>query len=242
MPSFKRHIVPLSRALAGVALAACLLLNTGCATLANVRSATVDQGSSFRTQVSVSKHPGPVAGWFWSFDCDNLCPGETPPGMDVSYTHGWGPSVDRLPISLSVGVASFLPYVDGYVQLSESKTHPSGIGARVSASGSRWVQTNVYGRADLPVGDNFRLMWNPGIVALSASSPDGIGKGSFFGMTQGVGLQMGAGSVLFTPSVAGVLGVANRTNYSRTLGPETNLIWTAGVAIEFRRDPRNRKR
>jgi hypothetical protein len=224
------------------ALSAALLANVGCATLANVRSATVDQGSSFGTQVTVSQHSGPVAGWFWSFDCGYLCPGQTPPGMDVNYTYGWGPTVSHSPISLSAGVASFLPYVDGYVQLSESKTRPFGIGARVSASGSRWVQTNVYGRADLPLGDNLRVMWNPGIVALSASSPDGTGKGSFVGMTQGVGLQIGAGSVLFTPSVAGVLGVANRTNFSTTLGPETNLIWTAGVAIEFRRDPRNRKR
>jgi hypothetical protein len=225
--------------LARCTVAAWLILNGGCATFANVRSADVSQGSSFTTQISAAGHPGPVAGWFFAFDCENLCPNESPTGMDVNYTYG-ARSDGGTPYSVGVGIASIVPYVEGYIQLSDSKTRPFGVGARLGAIGQNFVQGQVFGRYDIPLNANIRFMWNPGVYVLNASSGDGIGHGSFIGITQGVGLQLGAGSFVFTPSAAVVWGMADRTAWSRELGPESHLFGTVGVAIGFRHDPRGR--
>jgi hypothetical protein len=42
------------------------------------------------------------------------------------------------------------------------------------------------------------------------------------------------------PSAAAVWGMADRTAWSRELGPESHLFGTVGIAIGLRHDPRGR--
>jgi hypothetical protein len=216
---------------------AALIDGTGCATFANVRSADVDRGSSVQLEASASGHPGAVAGWFWSLDCSNLCPTAAPPGLDLNYTYGWRAGDSGPPVSLGAGVASLDPYAEGFVQLSESKRRPFGIGARVGG-GRGYAQQHLYGRMDFPLSPEVRVLWNPGFFHLTEATRDGFSTAAFDAMTQGVALQFGDGGYVVTPSVAAVWGTATHRSAGSKLGPETKLFWTVGVGFGFRRDPR----
>lgn len=225
----------------GAMLVALHVFGAGCATFANVHSAVIDPGSSGQVQLATTGHPGYVAGTIWGGLCDGICSSERILGLDAGYSYGWPHHDGTPPVSLGVGIASLVPYVDGYVQLSESRRLPFGVGARVGTLGAGWIQEHVYGRVDVPLANDVRLLWNPGLFHADMSSDNDWsgGNATYTGITQGVGLQLGAGSVVFTPSVAAVWGRAKRTILNQQLGPQTRLFGTLGLAIAFRHDPRS---
>lgn len=216
------------------AFAAILPLVAGaCTTFATVRSADVRPGPSVAVHASYSTPPGDVAGWFWSYDCVTRCSFATP-GIDVGYTYGWRRPDSVRAVALGVGVNSFYPYVDGYMQLASGQ-RPYGVGVRVGLPVQSWRQHQLYARYDIPLRERTRLLVNPGILLHEGRTPNGQTSGHFVGLVQGVGLEFMGRNVSWTPAVAVVAGQAQRRDYFARLGPERRVFAMASLGFTVHR-------
>jgi hypothetical protein len=173
-----------------------------------------------------------VAGWLWSFDCSENCD-DSIRGLDVTFTYGRRKSSEA-PYALGVGLNGTFPFAEGYLQLRDSDRFPFGVGARAGIPlGPGW-QNAVYARLDIPLSSNAKLLWNPAVFQNSTSSPNGANHGWFVGLVQGVGLELGTGSITFTPSAALVWGRAEYENPNQH-GPETRLFGMGAMSVTFGR-------
>jgi hypothetical protein len=183
--------------------------------------------------VSATTSLGPVAGWLWSFDCAEDCD-HAVGGLDVSFMYGRR-KANETPYAWGLGVNGTFPFAEGYVQLRDSNRFPVGLGTRIGIPlGPGW-QNAVYGRLDIPVTSNAKLLWNPAVFHNSTSSPNDANHGWFIGVVQGVGLEIGTGSsVTFTPSVALVWGRAEYEN-PQPHGPENRFFGTGALSVTLGR-------
>jgi hypothetical protein len=207
-------------------------LALGCTSFATVRSADVRPGPAFSVQASAAPSPGPVAGWLWSFDCAEDCD-HTVPGLDLTFAYGQRKD-NETPYSIGLGSNSLFPFAEAYVQLRDGERFPFGLGARVGIPlGPGW-ENQLYARLDVPITRNARLLWNPGVFHNSTSSPNGANHGSFVGRVQGFGLELGAGVLTLTPSVAIVWGRAEYTN-PELHGPENRIFGMGALSLTLGR-------
>ena len=207
-----------------------LCVGAGCASFATVRSAEVTRGASIVTQASLAGRPGDDAAWFFNFDCASHCDRSIASG-DVALAYGVDAGSD-VPFSIGAGLNGTFPYLEGYAQLGRGKT-PFGIGARAGIP-LGWAMHELYGRLDLPLSPSARLLWNPGVVYLTGNSPNGENPGSFSAITQGIGIQFGAGGFTFTPSAALVWGRAEHTSSGEQFGPSSRAFGTVAISIGLR--------
>src|SRR5688572_3595731 len=135
-----------------------LLLVGGCTSLSTVRSADVMPGLSAAVQASASTKPGDAIGWFFH-DCAR-CNNRIFSG-DVGLAYGSRRDDGARPFAIGLGISGIYPYADGYLQLDTGRT-PRGMGARIAYL-PRWVQSQLYGRFDVPIGDRTRLLLNPAV-------------------------------------------------------------------------------
>lgn len=201
----------------------------GCASFATVRSAEVAPGLAFTTQASLAGRPGEDAAWFFTLDCAQNCDRPIASG-DVGVAYGVKAGSD-MPFTIGAGLNGTFPYLEGYAQLGQGKI-PFGIGARAGIP-LDWAMHELYGRVDIPVSQWARLLWNPGFVYLTGNSPNGENPGSLTAITQGVGVQFGAGNFTFTPSAALVWAHAEHTSYGERVGPSSHVFGTAAISIGF---------
>ena len=174
----------------------------GCTSFSTVRTARVSPGSSVTLQASVASRPGDDAAWFWNIRCPQNCD-RVIPSADIAY--GYGRAQSKVPHTVGGGLNGASIYVEGYAQISTAKQLPFGVGGRLGVPLGGWSEHQMYARADLPLGDHIRLVWNPGIFYRTGDS-NGT-SGSFLGLVQGFGVALGP----VTPSVAIVWGRTERT-------------------------------
>lgn len=228
---------PLRRRAGRAAAAAAALALPACANFATVRSAEVRPGWGASASASATAGVGDAAGWFYSLDCASACDGNVV-GVDLAASHGWRRGPGGRPVAVALGTSGVFPYLDGYVQLGRGG-RPFGVGARVGLPVFSWTQHQLYGRVDVPLGRETRLLLNPGLLLHTGSSPNGANTGSFVAFVQGVGLEVGAGAVAFTPAVSLVAGRAEHTSYGGRVGPATTVFPAASLGVTLRR-PRER--
>lgn len=209
-----------------------------CTSFASVRSAEVRSGAGANLVASVSGRVSSDAGWFYSLDCTDDC-GRMVAGADVQANYGWRRGVAGRPSTLAAGTSGLFPYVEGYVQLGRGRV-PYGVGARAGLPFpfARWAEHQLYGRVDLPLAPDMRLLLNPGLFVHRGTSPNGENRGSFAAFVQGVGLEVGTGRVTVTPAVALVAGRAGRTSYGHRIGPTATVFPTASLGVALRRAAR----
>ncbi|HEX7978748.1 MAG TPA: hypothetical protein VF461_09115 [Gemmatimonadaceae bacterium] len=212
-------------------MAAVPSLLSGCTTFATVRSAEPYVGPSVAVQGSASTPPGEIASWFWSFDCAEACRHPIV-GGDLGFTYGWRPNGGPRAVALGAGISGVNPYVDGYVQLAGGP-RPFGLGARLGAAPFGWRENQIYGRYDIPVNAQSRVLLNPGLFVSEGHSPNGGSSGRFLGFVQGVGLQTDSDYLSCTPSVGLVAGQAQRDRYGRVDGPESTVFAIASVGFTW---------
>lgn len=141
---------------------------------------------------------------------------------------------NETPYAVGFGLNGTFPFAEGYLQLRDSDRLPLGVGARLGIPlGPGW-QNSLYGRLDVPVTSNAKLLWNPAVFHNSTSSPNGANHGWFVGLVQGVGLELGTGSITVTPSVALVWGRAEYENPEQH-GPETRLFGMGALSVTMGR-------
>ena len=211
--------------------AALVLVSAACTTFSTIRSAEVRPGPGLTVQAAMAWSPGDAAGWFWSLECESHCD-HAIAGMDFALAFG---SAGALPLALGFGLNGTNPYLDGYLQLSTSRKLPFGVGARLGLPFESWTEHQVYGRLDVPLGRGMRLLWNPGVFYHTGTSPNGQNPGSFLGLVQGVGMEMGDDGMTITPGLTLVLGRAERNSYGDQIGPEQRPFLSTSVAIAFKR-------
>lgn len=212
-------------------LVPCLSLLSACTTFSSVRSAALKPGHSLLVQKTWAASPGDEAGWFWSYDCASNCGGPIA-ALDINYSFSPRPYADGdMPFSFGLGVNGTFPYIEGYLQFSQSSTNPYGVGARLGITGP-WSEHALYLRVDRRLAPDLSLLYNPGYFIHSGNSPNGENPGTFSAMTHGVGLQFGTGKVLLIPSVTIVHGSTRRSSYGReTKGSTTFPTFSAGVML-----------
>lgn len=177
--------------------------------------------------------PGPVAGWFWSFDCAEACDHPVA-GADLGFAYGIPTGLAGRPVALGFGLNGIHPYLDTYVQLGRG-TRPYGAGARIGLPLTGSFEHQLYGRYDVRVGQTTRVLFNPALFVHHGRSPNGASGGSFVSFVQGVGLLFEGDGVSLTPGVALVAGRAERTSYGRRFGPETSVFGTASLGVTLHR-------
>jgi hypothetical protein len=190
----------------------------------------VRPGPSAMLQASASSWPGDVAGWFWTYDCAQLC-NHPVVGGDVGLTYGWPRARGAGAFALGVGVSGMHPYVDGYLQLAGG-SQPFGLGVRVGPPITSWREHQIYARYDVRTGGR-RLLLNPALFIHEGRSPNGANPGSFIGFVQGVGLLHEGEHVSWTPAVALVVGRAQRTSNRERYGPVWSTFGTASLGVTF---------
>lgn len=216
--------------------AALALPLAACTSFSTVRSAEVRPGVGAMATASLSGRVGAETGWFYSFDCADACDRQVP-GLDAAVTYGWLRALGARPATLALGTSGPHPYVDGYLQLGAGAV-PFGVGARVGLPVTGWAEHQLYGRADLRLGAATRLLLNPALFVHHGHSPNGENRGSFVAFAQGVGLEIDAGRVAFTPAVALVAGRSERTTYGQRIGPAAVVFPTASLGVRVHRAPR----
>jgi hypothetical protein len=214
-------------------IALSIVATAGCTSFSTVRSAEVRPGPGATLQASVASPPGDDAAWFWSFDCAARCD-RSIPATDVVVDYGRRPPKGPA-YTVGVGVAGVHPYAEAYLQLGSSRRLPFGVGGRVGLPVGSWTEHQLYGRLDLPLTARQRLLLNPGIFYHTGNSPNGANPGSFFGLVQGIGVELDAGGVSLRPAAAVVWGRAERRSHGQQYGPTTKVFGTASLGVSVHR-------
>lgn len=171
--------------------------------------------------MSVSTPPGDEAAWFWSTDCVSECD-RFIWSTDLSAVAGFGAEGGGTPFEMGVGLRGIsYPYLHGYVQL-DTGVRPWGVGARLGVPIGSWHEHSVFGRYDVPLRDDTRLLLNPSVFLHTGSSPNDANEGSFVGFVQGVGVEFRHGAVSLIPALSGIYAHTSRT--LGVSGPAPNTI------------------
>jgi len=204
-----------------------------CTTFGSVRSAEVTPGVTVDVSAAASMPPGDEAAWFWSFDCAVRCD-DPIVATDVTVTWGSGASDGPARYELGGGLSGTYPYLHGYAQLGRGR-HPWGLGAQVGVplGPGTWREDLVFGRFDLVLDDDRRLLFSPSLFRHGGNSPNGQNPGSFFAFAQGVGYEFRSGSAWVTPYVTGVVGRVDRESYGRVTEGST-VFAVVGLSYAFR--------
>jgi hypothetical protein len=203
-----------------------------CASFSTVRSAVVSPGPALHAQASVSTPPGDEAAWFFTYECPSSC-NRALPGVDAGLTFGRVP--DRgTPFALTIGSSGFFPYVEGYWQTVRAPRRAAGFGARIGIPASGWSSHQVFMRFNGPVTDGGTFLWNPSVLYHTGASPNGEQTGSFLGIVNGIGWEMGGPGGALTPSFSVVVGRAEHGDSFRRHGPTMRVFATGGLGIAFR--------
>lgn len=210
-----------------------LPLGGACTSFATVRSAEVIPGPSVAIHASASTPPGDIPGWFWAYDCADLC-NHPVVGGDAGVTYGWPRGGGAGAFAVGVGFSGVFPYVDGYTQFGTGR-QPFGIGARLGLPLTSWREHQLYGRYDVRMGRSARLLLNPAVFLHEGNSPNGANQGSFLAFVQGVGVLLEGERVSWTPAVALVAGRAKRTSYGQEYGPVPSIFGVASIGVTLHR-------
>jgi hypothetical protein len=214
------------------ALAAVATAAGGCASFGSVRSAEVHRGVSGTAQASLTTRPGDDAAWFWGFFCSVSCDARFL-GVDVGLTYG----MRRAPVAVGAGVDPGGTYADAYVQLGHG-VRPFGVGGRAtiaSATGS-WRQDQLYGRYDVPLGGDSRLLLTPALFVHHGGTEGEPGsRGSFVAFVQGIGLLIEGERASFVPALTVVAGRTRRTSVYEEIGPTRTVFAVASFGLTFHR-------
>lgn len=218
----------LARRLVRLAAAATL---TGCTTFGAPRSARVTPGFATAFQATLTTPVGDEPGWFWSFDCASSC-NHSIVAPEIAFS--WG-VVDpgSVPADLTVGLSGTYPFFDGYFQIGRGR-RPWGAGARLASTGD-WHEFQLYGRYDVPAGDNETVLWNPALFVITGNSPNGANPGSLVAMVQTLGVEARGDRFTAAPGVSIVLGRGSRRSYGLEIGPFNAFFATISVRLTHRR-------
>jgi hypothetical protein len=185
-------------------------------------------GPSVAFQASASTPTGESASWFWSYDCYR-CNRPAFAG-DIGFSYGVRRADGARPLELGLGITGIRPYVDGYLQLDGGRT-PYGVGFRVAPSGT-WSQYQLYGRYDILLRDNRKLLLNPSAFLITGDSPNGANDASFLAFVQGIGMLFEGERTSLTPAIAIVAGWSDREPDG---GSGAAVFGTASLAVTFHR-------
>lgn len=201
----------------------------GCTSFGSVRSAEVEHGGSWAFQVSASSPPGDDAGWFWSFDCEANC-NHAVASYDFSYMHG---TTGRVPFEVGGGLNGTHLYLQGFFQLGSGSAGrgPWGVGGRVGMPLTGWNEHQLFGRFDVNLGENTRLLLSPMLYYYGGNSPNGANPGSFVGFVQGLGLERRTGRVSVFPALSVVGGHTERRSYGESVASSWTAFATASLNI-----------
>lgn len=203
----------------------------GCTTFGEVRSAEVVPGPSFEVRATLATPPGDVAGWFWSFDCAEGC-SHSIIGTELEYSYGHVPAGGGTPNELGLGLVGVFPFAHGYVQLGRGR-RPYGIGARVGVPLSGWSEHQVFGRMDIPLGSDARLVLDPSVFLHRARTGNGQSYGHVLGLLGAIGLDATDGGTTLLPALTvGALEV-ERTRYGERDGPFWHPIAIVSVGLRW---------
>lgn len=222
-----------------VVLHACLALALplgACTSFSAVRSAEVRPGFGIEAVASLSGKVGDEVGWFYSLDCAENCDRHVP-ALDAAVSYGWPRVIGDRPIAVALGSNGLYPYADAYVQVGKGSL-PFGVGGRAGLPVTGWAEHQLYGRLDIPLGSSTRLLFNPALFVLTGQSPNHQDKGSIVAFVQGVGLEIDAGYVAFTPAFSLVAGRVERSRYDQRDGPSSVLFPTVSLGISLHQAPR----
>ena len=225
-----RNLKYMTCRLAGIAMIVAVCLLSSCTAFSNVRSAVVTPGPTTTFQMSVAPSPGDNAAWLWDFDCQENC-NYAIVAPDVVVAVGRG-TTSRRPFSVGGGLNGVFPYAEGYLQLDTSSHRPFGVGARVAAPLGGSTGYQLYGRLDIPLNANSRILWNPGIIY--TGNHGGSTNDHFLGLVQAVGLEKGAGPRVFTSSVSLVWGRSARNTNSIFVSKSSTLFGTIAFSFSAR--------
>ena len=205
-----------------------------CTSFSAVRSAKVRPGLGAEAVVALSGRVNDETGWLYSFECAEDCEHEIP-GIDAAVSYGWPRTIAGLPGTVSLGMNGIYPYADAYLQIGGGSV-PFGVGGRVGLPLTGWAEHQVYGRLDVPLGDRARLLLNPAFFALTGHSRSS--RGSLVAFVQGVGLEIDAGRVSFTPAVSLVAGRVERVRSGSGAERGPAVFPTASLGISLHRKAR----
>jgi hypothetical protein len=210
------------------------LASTGCV-FSNVRSAVVSPGLSFAAQGAMTTDVGPEVGWFFGDEC-SPCDGPVP-SVDGTLQYGSVPTAPNgRAFTIGLGVSGlFMPYAEGYMQLSRSAAMPYGAGVRIGVLGP-WRQAQIFGRLDRPLGPGRRLLWNPSLF-YHGGDRNGQIPGYIVALVNGIGLELSRGWVAVTPSLSLVASHAERNPQFQAPTSDTRVFGAAAVGLAIRRDP-----
>jgi len=156
------------------------------------------------------------AAWFWSFDCATDC-GRAVPAIGIDYTHGLVGT--GLPVELGAGFAGVFPYARVYAQLGQGE-RPWGAGIELGIPFDySWHEHRLFGRMDIPLRDNQRLLLNSSLFLHAGNSPNGQNPGSFIAFVPAAGLLLHRRTSEVIPSLALVVGRGTRESYGAQLEP-----------------------
>ncbi|HEY0995585.1 MAG TPA: hypothetical protein VGD77_06315 [Gemmatimonadaceae bacterium] len=197
-----------------------------------MRPARLEPGWSAHAQLSYAQSPGEVASWFYDLeDCTTACSRAI---LAEDATVAWARVPGGgVPFALGVGINGLFPFAEGYAQVGRGRV-PWGIGGRLGLPTGGWYQHQLFARADVPLGSERRLLWNPGVFLQTGHSPNRASTGHFFGVVQAVGVELPLRGFVLLPSGALAWGRAERRSYGERIGPESAVFGTVGVAITFR--------
>lgn len=204
----------------------------GCTSFVAVRSAEVPPGASGAFQVSLASPPGDDAGWFWSFDCESECD-HVIPSYDVGFLYGlrWAS-----PFEFGLGINGTYPYLQGFFQLGGLEGgDPWGIGGRLGIPFGTWHEHRLFGRYDVRLDEQTRILLNPALYYFAGNSPNGKNPGSFVGFVQGIGLELRGERVSFIPAASLIVGRTERESYGEKAASSTTVFGAASISFILRR-------
>jgi hypothetical protein len=219
----------------GTRVAACLLmvmLSAGCSTFATVRPAEVTPGPRFTVQATMTTMVPDEAAWFWSFDCASDC-GRTVPAVGIEYMHGLVET--GTPIEVGAGFAGVFPYARAYFQLGRGSL-PWGAGLELGMPlDNSWHEHRLFGRMDVPLKQNTRLLLNSSLFLHAGNSPNGQNPGSFVAFVPAAGVQLRGRRTEAIPSVALVVGRGTRESYGTQLEPFNAVFAIVSMSLTVHR-------
>ena len=179
---------------------------SGCASFSSGRSAQVDRGLSCHIKAGATIPPSRETWWFWDIGSDcPLCYSKSIPIAEVGLHYGFKLSETSRPFSIGLLVGGDVPQAEIYAQLHEGEKEDYGIGGRLGLL-TGWYSHQLFFLYDRQLGEDLKLLINPGLFYHTGQSPNGANTGSLLFFTQSVGLAFESDYYTFTPCVSLIAG------------------------------------